>query len=1386
MLISALLLVAGGALLVRFGVLTPAGRAVVLSLLNGQRAGPTGRLRVEGLSGDVFGRFRLHRLQIVDAKGVWLEARDISADWRPLELLFARRVHARNLDGDVLVPRPPVMEVHPDRPLQDLPASLRLDSLVARVRTGAALTVAQGDWDAKGRLDLSRDYRAAAVLSATSRLHAGDHLALDFDLRSLRRLHLVADAVEAQGGAIAGGLGLAADRPFRLRADLRSDDGGGHVEAEGRSGDATPLRASGRWTRAGADVELIAALAASRHTEPFVKRIGPEARLRLHARPQGKAKLYAVEAALTGAFASLQARGPFDSATRRTPGMALEARVQDLSTWFKPPKIGLTVATGEARGGWNDLRIEARASAQAMQELDTDIARLEGPLTVTQSKGEWRVVTDMTGTGVGGPGLFASLIGAKPTAHVDLSRLADGRVLFRALNVVGRYIRVDAEGAINLFGDLTFKGRFAAPSVAGLRPGSGGAINAGFDAASKKNSDFWTLNVQGAGERFATGVPELDRLLGPQPRLVARGNWRPSGFAFDSIALTGAAADATARGTFTTARALDFALEWRARGPFQAGPLQIAGAMTGDGRLTGELTRPRADLHARLSALDLGRLQVRPAGVQLSFFSEGPGVLDGLITVDGPSNYGPASARSAFRFVKGGVDLRDITADAGGVRLGGALALRDGEPSTADLTVTAGPGAFLKTGRLSGKVLVTAPQGAPGAAAGAARARIDLAGRDLSAFDAPATVHALELHADGPLDRLPYRIVADSTDALPWRVNGSGVLAKAGARRDLSFTGTGRVRGADVRTVEAAALSFGPGELGARLRLAVGGGRLDFDGRQAGESVEAHGQLTAVGLGAFNEDYTGAVSGGFQLSGRGRGLGGKADLTLKDARSRDAGRELAVNGQVHAELAGDHLRLSGSALSEQGLKAEARVDLPAEASAQPLRIAVAKTRPMSGEVSVDGELRPLWDLFAGGERTVTGQLTARATIAGTLNDPRLTGGAQLAKGAVNDSAIGLTLRNLQGAADFGQNVVTVKAFSGDDGKGGKLSGQGTVSLARDGGSTLQLALTRFHLFDNEYGRATASGAATVTRDAAGHAKLTGKLIVDRADLSPRTSNAPTVVSMDVVELNAPLRTGFAAEAASRRASATSVALDVSIAAPRGLFVRGRGLDAELSLDAHVGGTTAAPDLTGAARVVRGSYDFSGKKFDFDETGVVRLATKPELIRLDLTAERNENGLDARVRITGTAARPDIRLTSIPVLPQDEILSRVLFGVSASQLSPFEAAQLASAVTALATGGGFDVLGTLRQFAGLDRLALGGDAAGGATIVGGKYLTDTVYLEIVGAGNQRTDANGLQTIQTGRTGSSATLEWRVRRNLSIVGQVWTGGDSRLSVRFRRSR
>ena len=182
-------------------------------------------------------------------------------------------------------------------------------------------------------------------------------------------------------------------------------------------------------------------------------------------------------------------------------------------------------------------------------------------------------------------------------------------------------------------------------------------------------------------------------------------------------------------------------------------------------------------------------------------------------------------------------------------------------------------------------------------------------------------------------------------------------------------------------------------------------------------------------------------------------------------------------------------------------------------------------------------------------------------------------------------------------------------------------------------------------------------------------------------------------------------------------------------------------------------------LGGSAHVVRGDYDFAGKRFQFDNRGTVSLATSADDIRLDLTATRDDPSLTAVIRIEGTAAKPKITLTSTPVLPNDEVLSQVLFGLlprSASPARPSPPWNLALGHDLACRRLRFSTWSaTCAQEIRPPRpgLALGGDTTG-AIVSGGKYATDNIYLEVTGGAN----------------GPTGAVEWRIRKDLSLISRI----------------
>jgi translocation and assembly module TamB len=1352
-----LAIIVGG---LRYSMQSESGRAVALSLLNGLPIGGVGRLHVEGLDGDLLGDFRLQKLEIIDAKGPWLEASDLAMRWAP-EALLLRSFHTSRITVSLIrILRQPIMTPQPTaKPVGELPIAVRVDSLQIAVETLPAFSMQRGLWDISGRVALTRKGAAEGEVAARSRLHIGDGLTADFKMGEGRDVRLRADAVEATGGALAGALGLQVNRRLAVHARVDGTVDAGSLTLSALSGQDSVIDARGLWGRKGATINGRVNFMASRLTGFLAAGAGPEAQINLQTQ-HISGDLYDIAGFVKARDASASGHGPVDWRARHTTGLAVQVQVADMSRWLPIPKIGLALVQGNLSGDLSQLQVKGVFKGRQIVQNGYALGEASGPATLIWTPKTWRLEADLAGANGGGAGLLPALLGARPRVGMDLTILPTGHYLFHRLTIAGAGLKLDASGGQGLFGDLSFKGSAAISNLAAAHTGAKGLIDATWSARLGKGATIWNVDADAVAKDFATGFADVDHLLGPGPTLKAKGEYGSGALHIEAADLVGKALKTRFKGTLGDHGELDFDGNWEGAGPFEVGSVEIAGAASGAGMLGGSLSAPTAKLTADIASIDLGPVRIKPAKVRVDL-AKGPDGLSGQMDISGASRYGSASLASDFRLAGSDLALSHINVDVGGVKAAGAIALHDDLLTSADLALEAHSGAFLATGVLAGVLKLT-----PGADGGAAR--LDIEGKDMALPGVTGVLHTLTLHGVGPWAHLPLKVSLDSIDPIAWRFSGDGRLDQQDKIQTLELSGQGRLRKLDFKTVGPATLKLDGGTRDLHLVLNLGGGQAALSTHQTPDRTDGKALLTGVALSALDPDLVGAISGELDLTGRGPKLDGALDLALVGARSRDAPASLALDGHVRADLSGDRLKLTAAATNPQGLKSSLSMDLPADAAAQPLHVNINRTRPITGAFSADGELRPLWDLFIGGGQTLSGRVVTKGTLAGSINAPHAVGEASLTGGKFVDIATGLTLQNLAIKANFGSEAVAVSQASAVDGHGGTLSGVGDISLLREGGSTFTLKLSKFRLFDNDLGRASASGAVTVNRAADGHAKLTGALRVDRADIVANTPTPTGVIDMPVVEIHRPIKEGEDAPSA-RATPEPPVALDVAIRAPRGIFVKGKGLNVELSLDSHVGGTVIAPTLTGTANLVLGSYDFAGKRFDFDQRGVIHLGTTPETIRLDLSATLTEPTLTAVVRVGGTAAKPDITLSSTPVLPQDEVLSQVLFGSSAAQLGPAQAAELASALASLAGGGGFDVLGRLRTFAGLDRLALGAGVTG-TGVAGGKYINDNVYLELIGGG---------------REGPAASVEWRVRKNFSVISQVGAQGDAQLSIQFRKN-
>jgi translocation and assembly module TamB len=361
----------------------------------------------------------------------------------------------------------------------------------------------------------------------------------------------------------------------------------------------------------------------------------------------------------------------------------------------------------------------------------------------------------------------------------------------------------------------------------------------------------------------------------------------------------------------------------------------------------------------------------------------------------------------------------------------------------------------------------------------------------------------------------------------------------------------------------------------------------------------------------------------------------------------------------------------------------------------------------------------------------------------------------------------------------------VQRLAFQTGGNGGVTVSGSLRLDGSSGLGLDLAVAsrRALLVNRPDLVATVSSDLKVTGSTVDGIDIAGPITIDRAEIAVGAAQSANYPALEVREINKPgaPASGAAPPAGQRRRTApspnpTPIRLALEINAPRAVFVRGRGLDAEMGGRVQVGGTPAAPSVVGGLTLRRGDFTLGSRRLTFSR-GIVTLDNLDTIDpRLDFLASTSVQSTTIGVAITGTSRAPVIAITSAPALPPDEAMALLIFGKPASSLSGFELVQVAQALAEL-TGNspGDSVIGRLRRGMGLDRLSVGSSAssaqatgASSVSVEAGRYVAPGVY---VGA---RQGASG--------TSSRGVVEIEVFDNVKVEGDIGADSNGRVGVKM----
>ncbi len=1330
------------------------------------------KIRAERIEGSIYGKAIIHGLTLADPQGVFARVPKLAIDWRPLDLLENRLTLRSLTAAEVQLLRlPKLRPTKQDRLLPDIDidiGTLRIDRLVLEAPVSGKRRVLGLAGSADIRSGRAKIDLLAQTLPGTQGAEAIDVLHLKLDAEPDRdKFDLDAMLSGPADGVVAGVLGLKAPLDARLVGDgswkrwkgqLQAKLGGAplaNVALTGTdglfeiAGDAQPalllkgvaaqvlgprlaITASARLAKRHADVTLRAASAALvvsargglDFADEAIEALTVSAELRdpskLNARLAGRD--VRLNAKLAGSFVD----------------PLIDYKLTAASLTWGPAIFSDLRAAGIVRGGERPLVVPVRATASRI----TGVGDVAEPL--------------LTNVQIDGPLTFAAGQLKSSALALRTDRLTGKAMLAIPFNgtpwridVIGALPRyaIDGLGLVDVNADLV------------VRPAGRGAQVTGSTRidVTRLDNGFFTALTRGLPRITADIVvaPDLSlaftnaRLASPGLALAASGSRSPQGL----VQLTGSGSSS------------DY------------GPLTL--------RLAGPITAPVVDAVLLRPGFGIGlatlAVHVEPAADGWSF------------QANGASDYGPATGRGLINTRGEAVRIDLEAATLAGVTARGSLLQAPSGPFT---------GRFALSGSgLSGSAVLAA-------AGDVQRADITMTAKDATLATAvPVTIGqgrlrlAVLLPAAGPsatgsielTDIERDGIHVDRADAVLSYAQGRGTMkASASGTTDIPFSinadaaitperievrGGGRLGRNTVSLSGPAVFTYGAqGWSLAPVSLVTADGKAEFSGL-IGQRNRLRARFDKVSLSLIS-----AVMPRLDFSGR---ISGTLDLSLPTGGVPTGIANLRVNGLSRAGIAsaslpidlGLNARLTAAgavarAVIVQGGKVEGRLQaqlgpIPAGSASLTERLFASQVK---AQVRFNGPAQAIWGLSGIEALDVRGPVSLVADINGVLGDPRITGTLRSAGARVESTLLGAVIEDVALDSRFTGSRLELTRFSGKVGSGGTIRGTGGIDLSYERAfpMDIRLLVKNAQLLNRDDFSGTGSGRIRIATDEYGGV-VSGKLVVDRATFRIGKAAVAEVPVLLVTERN----TRTLGRPSIVYLPPTRWLLNLEVTGERRLFVSGMGIESEWSADLKVKGGATTPELIGRVTLVRGDYDFAGKRFALTKGDLRFAGGYPPDPLIDITAESTTSGFTAQLAISGTAGRPNIRFSSVPALPEDEVLSRVLFGASVTNLSAPEAVQLAGALASLrGGGGGFNPINSVRKGLGIDRLRiLPSDSATGrgTAVAAGQYIGRNVYVELA------TDAQGY---------TATNIEVSLTRSLSILSEVATLGGTSANLRWKK--
>lgn len=410
-------------------------------------------------------------------------------------------------------------------------------------------------------------------------------------------------------------------------------------------------------------------------------------------------------------------------------------------------------------------------------------------------------------------------------------------------------------------------------------------------------------------------------------------------------------------------------------------------------------------------------------------------------------------------------------------------------------------------------------------------------------------------------------------------------------------------------------------------------------------------------------------------------------------------------------------------------------------------------------------------------RSVNGTATLDLSVNGPASLEAVSGSVSINDARLSAPTFAQALEDISGNIGLSNGTAQL-SVTGNVPSGGNIAVSGPIGLTGSMQADVTARLNNVVVRDPELYETSIDGQVAIRGPLSGGANIAGTLTLGQTDVQVPSSGVGSLGDLpDVVHIGQNGRVQrtldkagvtLPEETTQSGTSGTAFPLDITVNAPSRIFIRGRGLDAELGGSLSLGGTTANIVPVGQFSLIRGRLDILQQRFELAE-GVASLQGDfSPYIRL-VAETKARTGTQIRIIVEGPADAPEVSFESTPQLPQDEVLAQLIFGRNLSEISPLQAVQLAAAVGTLAGRGGGGLIDGFRQELGLDDFDVTTDEDGNAAVRAGAYLSENVYTDVTINSEGETEIN---------------LNLDITDEITAKGTVDADGETSIGIFFER--